>query len=528
MIKKLLNVNRSRNRVKGAQVVHNPELVFGIVGPIGVDIDAVMEGLSNALKDVEYRPISIHLTELIEDRGIKVKRDFSTYYDRYHSLIEYANAYRTLAKSAAAMAGVAIVKIRELRAKASGSETTPARGTAYIVRQFKRPEEIELMRQVYGRKFIQVSVFGSATDRRRVMMEKIRRFEASPKTDAECEAQAIKLIDIDHNQKDDINGQRIADVFHLGDVFVDGIDPSKANETIQRFIHAFFGDTRASPNKDEYGLYISAAAALRSADLSRQVGAAIFTKKGEIISIGCNEVPKAGGGTYWIDDEPPIFRDIEAGVDANQDRKTEIMYDLAIRMGQEGFLFNAIVRLKSPQKQVEVLLANPTLKDSQIMDIIEFGRMIHAEMLAISDAARLGRATKGATLYCTTFPCHLCAKHIVAAGIDRVVFLEPYPKSYAQKLHGDSITFEKDVPEKVLFQPFMGISPRRYRDIFEKRTARKDKNGMAKEWYEGRPIPLVEDRSPAYIANEEPSIYVALKGLRKARNARGAAEASAA
>ena len=333
---------------------------------------------------------------------------------------------------------------------------------------------------------------------------------------------------MDHNQKDDVNGQRIADVFHLGDVFVDGIDPTKANDTIQRFIKAFFGDTKASPNKDEYGLYIAATAALRSADLSRQVGAAIFSKEGEIISIGCNEVPKAGGGTYWIDDEPPIFRDIEVGVDANQDRKTEIIYDLIIRMGQEGFLSSAIVRLKSPQKQVGALLSNATLKDSQIMDIIEFGRMIHAEMLAISDAARLGRVTKDATLYCTTFPCHLCAKHIVAAGIDRVVFLEPYPKSYAQKLHSDSITFETDIPEKVLFQPFMGISPRRYRDIFEKRAARKDEFGKAKEWYEEGPAPLVEDRSPAYIANEEPSVYVALKGLRKSRHARPAAQASAA
>jgi deoxycytidylate deaminase len=43
------------------------------------------------------------------------------------------------------------------------------------------------------------------------------------------------------------------------------------------------------------------------------------------------------------------------------------------------------------------------------MDILEFGRVIHAEMSAISDAARLGRATKDATLFCTTFPCHICA-----------------------------------------------------------------------------------------------------------------------
>jgi len=197
-------------------------------------------------------------------------------------------------------------------------------------------------------------------------------------------------------------------------------------------------------------------------------------------------------------------------------------------MGKEGFLSSALAKLRSPQKQMAALLSNDTFKDSQLMDIIEFGRMIHAEMLAISDAARLGRATKDATLYCTAFPCHLCAKHIVAAGIERVVFLEPYPKSYAQKLHSDSITFETDIPEKVLFQPFMGISPRRYRDIFEKRTARKDEEGKAQQWYEGRPTPMVEDRSPAYISNEEPSIYISLRGLRKPRSKRMAAQKSAA
>jgi hypothetical protein len=47
-----------------------------------------------------------------------------------------------------------------------------------------------------------------------------------------------------------------------------------------------------------------------------------------------------------------------------------------------------------------------------------------------------------------------------------VVFLEPYPKSYAKKLHDDSITFDPKEKSKVLFQPFIGVSPRRYRDIF--------------------------------------------------------------
>jgi deoxycytidylate deaminase len=512
MIKKPLDKTLRSRRAKDSAVVMNPELVFGIVGPIGVDIEAVMDALAEALKDVGYTPIPIHLTQLIRDKRIKVKLDFSTYYSRFHSLIDYANAYRKLAKSAAALAGIAILDIRRRRAQITKDPGTPALGTAYIVRQFKRPEEIDLMRQVYGRKFVQVSVFGSAADRRRVMMEKIQRYEPSPKTDAECERQAVELIEIDYSQRDDVDGQRVSDVFHLGDVFVTGIDPAMAEATIRRFVKAFFGDTKASPTKDEYGLYTATAASLRSADLSRQVGAAIFTKNGEIISLGCNEVPRPGGGTYWSDDEP-IHRDVELGYDPNQDRKAEIVHDLLTRMASQGFLSGTLTKIKSPQRRAEIFIDSETVRDSQLMDILEFGRVIHAEMSAISDAARLGRATKDATLFCTTFPCHICAKHIVAAGIDRVVFLEPYPKSLSQKLHGDSITFETDIPEKVLFEPFIGISPRRYREIFEKRT-RKEKRGKAKKWYEDRPAPLVEDRSPAYVANEEPAIFVALRGLK--------------
>ena len=93
------------------------------------------------------------------------------------------------------------------------------------------------------------------------------------------------------------------------------------------------------------------------------------------------------------------------------------------------------------------------------MDLTEYGRVVHAEMLAITDAARLGRSVKGATLYCTTFPCHNCTKHLLASGIKRVVYMEPYPKSRAKDLHPDEIELEVEVEGKVGFIPFMGSRP---------------------------------------------------------------------
>ena len=47
-----------------------PELVFGLVGPIGVDMDMVQTQLMNALRSVNYDPISIRVTELMNQIAI--------------------------------------------------------------------------------------------------------------------------------------------------------------------------------------------------------------------------------------------------------------------------------------------------------------------------------------------------------------------------------------------------------------------------------------------------------------------------
>ena len=99
------------------------------------------------------------------------------------------------------------------------------------------------------------------------------------------------------------------------------------------------------------------------------------------------------------------------------------------------------------------------------MDIMEFGRAVHAEMEALLSVARSGVSPVDGTLYTTTFPCHNCAKHIVAAGIKRVVYVEPFPKSKAVDLHGDSITLKGEA-NKVKFEHFSGIGPRRFFDLF--------------------------------------------------------------
>ena len=51
---------------------------------------------------------------------------------------------------------------------------------------------------------------------------------------------------------------------------------------------------------------------------------------------------------------------------------------------------------------------------------------VHAETNVIGYAARAGARTEGGTLYVTHAPCEHCAPVVIAAGIGRVVFAEPY------------------------------------------------------------------------------------------------------
>jgi dCMP deaminase len=53
-------------------------------------------------------------------------------------------------------------------------------------------------------------------------------------------------------------------------------------------------------------------------------------------------------------------------------------------------------------------------------------RGAHAEINAISNAANLGVSVQGATLYITYRPCYDCAKHIINAGIKKVIYIQDY------------------------------------------------------------------------------------------------------
>jgi dCMP deaminase len=64
----------------------------------------------------------------------------------------------------------------------------------------------------------------------------------------------------------------------------------------------------------------------------------------------------------------------------------------------------------------------------------ELCRGIHAEQNAIVQAAAFGVSIKGASLYCTHFPCVLCTKLVINAGVRRLVVCEAYPDDLSEAM----------------------------------------------------------------------------------------------
>lgn len=68
----------------------------------------------------------------------------------------------------------------------------------------------------------------------------------------------------------------------------------------------------------------------------------------------------------------------------------------------------------------------------------EICRGLHAEQNAIIQAARFGPMIDGAKIYVNTQPCIICAKMIINAGIEEIIYQNPYPDELAMQMLEES------------------------------------------------------------------------------------------
>ncbi len=358
---------------------------------------------------------------------------------------------------------------------------------AHIIDSLKHPAELNLLRETYGDIFWVFGVFAPEDIRK-------ERLKKGPKDEAEI----TKIIEKDYGENDDF-GQHVSDTFHKADFFVrnDHANDVELSKSLERYLEILFAIPVHSPTSDETAMHAAHAQATGSSCLSRQVGAAIVSKKGEIIGVGRNDVPKYGGGLYREEDGSDDHRCYKWSAktchnDQRKDQLYEAAYDNLKPLLQSG----------ASAKDVE-----GALKLTDIKQLIEYSRAVHAEMEAIISVARGEKGgIVGSTLYCTTFPCHSCARHIVASGIERVMFIEPYPKSLATTLHSDSVSVkENTIGKSVKFVQYEGVAPKNILRLFrfDPETRPRKENGKVVDVDKKLAHPIVTISLDDYSTHEQ-------------------------
>ncbi len=481
------------------------ELIIALAGPIGCGISPIVAGLKVRLKergyvDVVHIKLSDFLIETIQSDIVaewEAPLNSSDRLIRYRRLQEAGKELRRRSVNPAILAEYAAREIAVDRTRRNQQNSNsledrlivPNR-VAYLIDQVKRPEEVALLRAVYRNLFFLAGVTRIHDQRVKALTkEEVRSDEVN------------MLMEIDRLEDGD-DGQQLDKTLHLADYFFrnDATTVDAQRIKLNRFLDLVHGDKSVTPTDSEQGMYSAYCAGLRSACLSRQVGAAIAASSGEVIATGCNDVPRAGGGLYNASMEGLDNRcvHLEGQECFNDLHKKKLQNEVADAVEK---VLNKAEKgpIKLTPKDRESLL-NGIYKNTRLKDLLEFSRSVHAEMDAIVSLARLGgTGLANATLYTTTFPCHNCARHIVASGITKVFYFEPYEKSLAKDLHSDAIAFEveesKDQnPKRVEFLHFEGVSPRQFHNMF-RAVSRKNKTGK----YESIMIQEADKVIPEYL-----------------------------
>jgi deoxycytidylate deaminase len=463
----------------------NTELFLAVVGPIGADLRLVCGEIERGLSGYGYTTSHIRLSSFFSELTWDPARSIpeEPYDEQTWAGMDAGNALRQKWGRDDALALLGIGKIEEgrvARAKERGVAFDPKVGApaidrrAFVIRSLKTPGEVLALRDVYGPRFFLIGAHCAEPMR----LENLRRAIGN-RTDGKQEAEwthaPSQLVNRDWSEEEE-GGQNVRGTFHESDFFIDAHDEKSIRRDLDRLLRILFGYPYATPTREEYAMFQATGAARRSAELSRQVGAAVASREGSILSLGTNEVPAFGGGSYWEGD-PNDQREFNKAKETNTEYRermaAEIERLIGDRFDSAAETARRLSGAQARQLRDRLLKGLPdVVLETKVGDVTEYGRATHAEMSALLDAAQRGVPVQGSTLFTTTFPCHNCARHIIEAGVERVVFIEPYAKSQALSLHADAMELvaahsSMRSRRRVQFEPFVGVAPRRYLELFD-------------------------------------------------------------
>ncbi|PSL45046.1 dCMP deaminase [Salsuginibacillus halophilus] len=113
-------------------------------------------------------------------------------------------------------------------------------------------------------------------------------------------------------------------------------------------------------------------------------------------------------------------------------------------------------------------------------------RTIHAEMNALLQCAKFGVNAEGAEIYVTHYPCVHCAKAIIQAGIQRIIYAVDYKNHpYAAELFEQAgVVVEQVELEEGLFEENREEKMALAADVLKRLESAGVEGEEIREWYE--------------------------------------------
>lgn len=500
------------------------ELVIGLVKAIGTNANPFIERLRAAFESKRWDVVVISVFEsACELRPVgyetPVDPDYRpdtykfAYWREHRSGMATGDVARQRAKTEDIVVRDALKAIQEKR--------DPERSQVFILKSLMHPSEVNLLKDVYGKRYFTIAVYEPRKDRLTTLLRNLLDDNPGGSTKKKALAAAEDLLTQDSNARG--RTLSVQKTFHRADVFVDASRDNATKKATRRFVEYLFGYPYSVPTADELAMSIAFQSRYASSALSRTVGAAAFDPAtGSLLTASSNGTPRSPLVGPWPDDDVDKdghdsdpdgdYREHLVGVDTSDVMRWRVFVDMIDRLKDTG----TVPKDTRPEDLYQKSSVNTALH----FDSISYGSTIHAEASLIARAAASRTSLAGATLYVTTYPCHECTRLIIESGIQRVVYIEPYPKSLAIELYGIQV-HDPDSSgglrseDQIEFEPFVGIGPSRFTDFFSSEARKEVDLPRAPKQLTGKRAPYPPRNGPVMRS----SIFPELSSTTAAMNA---------
>ncbi len=184
----------------------DPELFFAIVAPVGANIEAVCDGLSEELKAFKYKVHQIRVIERLKQFEKFLKNEPTDEYKKLKNRMDEGDRFREEMERDDALALLSLSDVIKFRAKNTSAETVSRQ--AYVFRSLKRPEEVTALRRIYGSNLIVVGVHSAREQRVDNLAERFAKSRFSAQHD-QFRDKAEELVLRDESDERRSHGQRL-------------------------------------------------------------------------------------------------------------------------------------------------------------------------------------------------------------------------------------------------------------------------------------------------------------------------------